>query len=59
MVAIEQGPPRSGALPMGSAEHRAQAVSRFGVCAGTALWHEVTLSVVVMWPEEGSRAECA
>lgn len=59
MVAIEQGPPCSGALPMGSAEHRAQAVSRFGVCAAAALWHEVTLSVVVMWPEEGSRAECA
>ena len=58
MVAIEQGPPCSGALPMGSAEHRAQAVSRFGVCAA-ALWHEVTLSVVVMWSEEGSRAECA
>ena len=59
MVAIEQGPPCSGALPMGSAEHRAQAVSRLGVCAGTALWHEVTLSVVVMWSEEGSRAERA
>ena len=59
MVAIEPGPPCGGALPMGSAEYLAQAVSRFGVCAGAALWHEVTLSVVVMWSEEGSRAECA
>ena len=59
MVAIEPGPPCGGALPMGSAEHLAQAVASFGVCEGTALWHEVTLSVVVMRPEEGSRAECA
>ena len=59
MAAIEPCPPRGGALSMGSAEHIAQAVFRFGVCAGAALWHEVTLSVVVMWPEEVSRAECA
>ena len=59
MAAIEPGPPCGGALPMGSTEHLVQAVSRFGVCAWAALWHQVTLSVVVMWSEEGSRAECA
>ena len=59
MAAIEPCPSRSGALSMGSDEHIAQAVFRFRVCAGAALWHGLTLSVVVMWPEEVSCAECA